>query len=122
MRITGRKKEILVTAGGKNVAPAVLEDRVRGARPGQPVPGGRRRSALHRGAGHHRPEDAFPAWAKARGKSGRVADLVDDPDLRAEIESAVEEANRAVSKAESIRKFRSSPTTGPRRAGSSPRA
>jgi long-chain acyl-CoA synthetase len=50
--------------------------------------------------------DSAPAWAKAHGKSGRIADLVDDPDLRTEIEAAVEEANKAVSKAESIRKFK----------------
>jgi long-chain acyl-CoA synthetase len=45
-------------------------------------------------------------WAEARGKPTRVGALVDDPDLRAEIEDAVEDANKAVSKAESIRKFR----------------
>jgi long-chain acyl-CoA synthetase len=50
--------------------------------------------------------DAVPTWAEAHGKAARVADLVDDPDLHAEIEAAVEEANKAVSKAESIRKFK----------------
>jgi long-chain acyl-CoA synthetase len=104
VRITGRKKEILVTAGGKNVAPAVLEDRLR-AHPlvsqcmvvgdGQPFI-----AALVT-----LDPDSVPAWAETHGKSRRVADLVDDPDLRAEIEAAVEEANKAVSKAESIRKF-----------------
>jgi len=105
VRITGRKKEILVTAGGKNVAPAVLEDRLR-AHPlvsqcmvvgdGQPFI-----AALVT-----IDPESFPAWAQEHGKSGRIPDLVDDPDLRAEIEAAVEEANKAVSKAESIRKFR----------------
>lgn len=66
--------------------------------------GRRRRPALHRRAGHHRPE-SFPDWAEAKGKKGDVADLVDDPDLLAEIQAAVDEANKAVSKAESIRKF-----------------
>jgi long-chain acyl-CoA synthetase len=47
-----------------------------------------------------------PAWAGAHGKSTRLVDLVDDPDLHAEIEAAVEDANKAVSKAESIRKFK----------------
>ncbi len=104
VRITGRKKEILVTAGGKNVAPAVLEDRVRAAAlvsqclvvgDGQPFI-----AALVT-----IDEEAFPAWADQHGKRGKVADLVDDEDLRAEIQAAVDEANKAVSKAESIRKF-----------------
>ncbi len=104
VRITGRKKEILVTAGGKNVAPAVLEDRLR-AHPlvsqcivvgdGQP----------YIAALVTIDTEAFPAWAKAHDKSQKLADLVDDPDLRAEVEAAVEEANKAVSKAESIRRF-----------------
>jgi long-chain acyl-CoA synthetase len=105
VRITGRKKEIIVTAGGKNVAPAVLEDRLRAhalvdqcmvVGDGQPFI-----AALVT-----LDPDAVSPWAQAHGKSGRTADLVDDPDLRAEIEAAVEDANKAVSKAESIRKFK----------------
>jgi len=104
VRITGRKKEILVTAGGKNVAPAVLEDRLRAhalvsqcmvVGDGQPFI-----AALVT-----IDPDSFPAWAEANGKKGSVEDLVDDPDLRAEVEQAVEDANKAVSKAEAIRKF-----------------
>jgi long-chain acyl-CoA synthetase len=104
VRITGRKKEILVTAGGKNVAPAVLEDRLRGhllvdqcivVGDGQPFIAAL--VTLDR--------DSVPLWAEQHGKSRNIADLVDDPDLRAEIETAVEDANKAVSKAESIRKF-----------------
>jgi long-chain acyl-CoA synthetase len=49
--------------------------------------------------------ETLPAWAEQHQKSADVADLVDDPDLHAEIEAAVEEANKAVSKAESIRRF-----------------
>jgi long-chain acyl-CoA synthetase len=104
VRITGRKKEILVTAGGKNVAPAVLEDRLRAHNlisqcmvvgDGQPFI-----AALVT-----IDTDSFPTWAEARGKSGEIADLVDDPDLRAEVQKAVDDANKAVSQAESIRKF-----------------
>jgi long-chain acyl-CoA synthetase len=104
VRITGRKKEILVTAGGKNVAPAVLEDRLRAHHlvsqcivvgDGQP----------YIAALVTIDPESFPAWAEAQGKVGDVSDLIDDPDLRAEIEAAVEDANKAVSKAESIRKF-----------------
>jgi long-chain acyl-CoA synthetase len=104
VRITGRKKEILVTAGGKNVAPAVLEDRLRGhllvdqcivVGDGQPFIAAL--VTLER--------EEVPLWAEQHGKSSHVTDLVDDPDLRAEIEAAVEDANKAVSKAEAIRKF-----------------
>jgi long-chain acyl-CoA synthetase len=49
--------------------------------------------------------ESFPAWAAEHGKSGPVADHVDDSDLRAAIETAVEDANKAVSQAEAIRKF-----------------
>jgi long-chain acyl-CoA synthetase len=107
LTITGRKKEIIVTAGGKNVAPAVLEDRLR-AHPlvsqcmvvgdGQPFI-----AALVT-----IDTDALPGWRERNGKPAGdgVADLVDDPDLRAEIAGAVEEANKAVSRAEQIREFR----------------
>jgi long-chain acyl-CoA synthetase len=107
LTITGRKKEIIVTAGGKNVAPAVLEDRLR-AHPlvsqcmvvgdGQPFIG----ALVTIDA------DALPGWRERNGKPAGdgVADLVDDPDLRAEIAGAVEEANKAVSRAEQIREFR----------------
>ncbi len=105
VRITGRKKEILVTAGGKNVAPAVLEDRLR-AHPlvSQCMVVGDRQPFI--AALVTIDPESFPAWAEANGKSRSIADLVDDPDLRAEIQTAVDDANKAVSKAESIRKFR----------------
>jgi long-chain acyl-CoA synthetase len=104
VRVTGRKKEIIVTAGGKNVAPAVLEDRLRA------------HSLVSQClvVGDGRPfiaalvtidPDVFAHWAERLGKTGTVADHVDDPDLRAAVEEAVGEANKAVSKAESIRKF-----------------
>ena len=104
VRITGRKKEILVTAGGKNVAPAVLEDRLRAhalvdqclvVGDGQPFIGAL--VTIDR--------ETFPGWAEQHGKSGDVADLVDDPDLVAAIQEAVDEANKPVTKADSIRKF-----------------
>jgi long-chain acyl-CoA synthetase len=109
VRITGRKKEILVTAGGKNVAPAGLEDQIRA----HPLVS----QCLVVGDG--RPfvaalvtldPDAVAPWADAHGKNGHVADLVDDPDLRAEVQQAVDAANRTVSQAESIRHFAILPT------------
>ena len=104
VRITGRKKELIVTAGGKNVAPAVLEDRLR-AHPlvsqcmvvGDQQPFIACLVTLD-------PESLGP-WAAAHGKTGGPAELSKDPDLLAEIQKGVDEANKAVSKAEAIRKF-----------------
>ncbi|WP_139981171.1 AMP-dependent synthetase/ligase [Nocardioides litoris] len=114
VRVTGRKKEILVTAGGKNVAPAVLEDRLR-AHPlvSQALVVGDGRPFI--GALVTLDADALPLWAEAHGRSGRgrgptAADLVEDPELLADLQAAVDEANTAVSRAESIRRFRVLPT------------
>ena len=105
--ITGRKKEIIVTAGGKNVAPAVLEDRLR-AHPlvSQCLVVGDQKPFI--AALVTIDPEALPGWRERNGKptGDGVADLVDDPDLRAEIAAAVEEANKAVSRAEQIREFR----------------
>jgi long-chain acyl-CoA synthetase len=110
LSITGRKKEILVTAGGKNVAPAVLEDRLR-AHPlvGQCMVVGDGQPFI--GALVTIDPDALPTWRERNGKPATgdpssAADLVDDPELRGEIAAAVEDANQAVSRAERIRKFR----------------
>jgi long-chain acyl-CoA synthetase len=106
LSITGRKKELIVTAGGKNVAPAVIEDRIRAHRLVS--------QALV--VGDDRPfvaalitldAEALPDWAAEHGKSATTAEeLAGDPDLRAEIQSAVDDGNAAVSKAESVRQFR----------------
>jgi len=105
VRITGRKKEIIVTAGGKNVAPAALEDRIR-AHPlvDQCLVVGDGRPFIAALVTLDR--EALPAWAEQRGKKTDLRHLVDDPELLAEIEQAVQDANKSVSKAESIRKFR----------------
>lgn len=104
VRITGRKKEIIVTAGGKNVAPAVLEDRLRGhLLIDQCVVVGDGRPFI--GVLLTLDRETVPTWAEQHGKTTDLDRLMDDPDLYAEIEGAVEEANKAVSKAESIRKF-----------------
>jgi long-chain acyl-CoA synthetase len=103
--IVGRKKEIIVTAGGKNVAPAVLEDRLR-AHPlvSQCVVVGDAKPFI--GALVTIDQDALPAWAAAQGKSGATLEtLRTDPALIAAIQGAVDDANKAVSKAEAIRKF-----------------
>ena len=107
LTIIGRKKEIIVTAGGKNVAPAVLEDRLR-AHPliSQAMCVGDAKPFI--AALITIDPEAFPGWKERNGKSAdaTVADLADDPDLAAEIDLAVKDANQAVSKAEAIRKFR----------------
>lgn len=108
--IVGRKKELIVTAGGKNVAPAVLEDRLRA----HPL------VSQCMVVGDNQPfiaalitidPDALKLWVANNKKDGAsVADLVNDPDLIAVIQTAVDDANKAVSKAESIRKFTLLPT------------
>jgi long-chain acyl-CoA synthetase len=106
LRITGRKKDIIVTAGGKNVAPAVLEDRLRG-HPliSDSIVVGDARPFI--GALIALDGEALVEWAGDHGKTGTTAaDLRDDPDLLAVIGEAVTEANAAVSRAESIRQFR----------------
>ncbi len=108
--IVGRKKELIVTAGGKNVAPAVLEDRLRA----HPL------VSQCMVVGDNQPfiaalvtidQDALKAWVANNKKDGAsMNDLVNDPDLIAVIQTAVDDANKAVSKAESIRKFTILPT------------
>ncbi|GIF95332.1 AMP-dependent synthetase/ligase [Catellatospora citrea] len=106
LRITGRKKEIIVTAGGKNVAPAVLEDRVRAhALVSQCMVVGDRQPFI--AALVTVDPEALPGWLAARDRPDTpVSELVDDADLRAEIQAAVSEANKAVSAAEGIKVFR----------------
>ncbi|KAA8962657.1 long-chain fatty acid--CoA ligase [Mycobacterium sp.] len=107
LTITGRKKEIIVTANGKNVAPAILEDQLR-AHPliSQAMVVGDAKPFV--GALITIDPEAFEGWKLRNGKrpGTSVADLVADPDLRAEVEAAVKQANLSVSQAESIRKFR----------------
>ena len=103
--IVGRKKELIVTAGGKNVAPAVLEDRLR-AHPlvSQCVVVGDNQPFI--AALVTIDADALKVWVANNKKDGAsINDLINDPDLIAVVQTAVDEANKAVSKAESIRKF-----------------
>jgi long-chain acyl-CoA synthetase len=106
LTITGRKKDILITSGGKNVSPSILEDRLRGA----PLVG----QCMVVGDG--RPfvaalvtlePDAVAHWLSVRKRPADTpaAELCADPEVRAEIQRAVDYANEAVSRAESIREF-----------------
>jgi long-chain acyl-CoA synthetase len=107
LRITGRKKEILITAGGKNVAPAVLEDRLRShALISQTMVVGDGKPFI--AALITLDPEALGPWKERHGKpaGATVAELREDPDLIAAVQDAVDDANKAVSRAESIRKFR----------------
>jgi long-chain acyl-CoA synthetase len=105
LRITGRAKDILITAGGKNVSPAPLEDRLR-AHPliadsvvigdGRPFI-----AALIALDG-----ETLAEWAEEHGRlGGGAVDLADDPVLRSVIDEAVADANETVSRAEQIRAY-----------------
>ncbi|MGW5564124.1 AMP-dependent synthetase/ligase [Streptomyces tendae] len=107
LTITGRKKDLLVTSGGKNVSPAVLEDRLR-SRP--PV-------AQCLVVGDNRPfvaalitldPEAVAHWLAVRKLPADtpISELVRDEGMRADVQKAVDHANAAVSRAESIRAFR----------------
>ncbi|TDV41753.1 AMP-dependent synthetase/ligase [Actinophytocola oryzae] len=107
LKITGRKKELLVTSGGKNVAPSVIEDRITA----HPLVG----QALVVGDGQKYiaalitiDAEYFGYWKSTVGKdeSASVSDLADDEELLSEVQKAIDDGNLAVSKAESVRKFR----------------
>jgi long-chain acyl-CoA synthetase len=106
LEITGRKKEIIVTAGGKNVAPAGLEDPIR-ANPiiGQVIVVGDQKPYIS--ALITLDEEMLPAWLKNNGHDATMSltDASQHPAVIAEIQRAVDAANSSVSRAESIRKF-----------------
>ena len=105
LRITGRKKELIVTASGKNVAPAVLEDRLR-ANPiiSQCVVVGDNKPYI--GALVTLDQDALPQILAANNiESAPMSDLIQNADVRALVQKAVTAANEAVSNSEAIKKF-----------------
>ena len=107
LSITGRKKDLIITAAGKNVAPSVLEDRLRAHwLISQCMVVGDNRPYI--GALVTLDPDALAQWKADHGKPADIAadELGDDPDLISEVQAAVDEANKAVSRPESIRKFR----------------
>ncbi|WP_255950979.1 AMP-dependent synthetase/ligase [Streptomyces odontomachi] len=107
LQITGRKKELIITAGGKNVAPAVIEDRIRAhALVAECMVVGDGRPFV--GALITLDEEFLAHWLKEHGRppGTPVAALRDDPVLLATVQEAVDEGNAAVSRAESVRQFR----------------
>jgi len=110
LRITGRKKEILVTAGGKNVAPAPLENVItRNVLVGHAVVLGDNRPYV--AALITLDPEQVPLWLKGKGRENTPPELlVEDPEVRAAIQSSIDEANRTVSAAEAIKRFVVLPT------------
>ena len=105
LRITGRKKELLITAGGKNVVPAFLEDRLR-AHPlvSQCIVVGDQKPFI--GALITLDAEMLPSWAVNHGLQGLSVEAARTSTVvLAEVQKAVDDANLAVSRAESIRKF-----------------
>ncbi|HEY0259577.1 MAG TPA: long-chain fatty acid--CoA ligase [Lacisediminihabitans sp.] len=106
LTITGRKKEIIVTAGGKNVAPAQLEDPIR-ANPiiSQVVVAGEQKPFIS--ALVTLDEEMLPVWLRHKGEDPKMsaAEAATNPAVIAEVQRAVDAANSLVSRAESIRKF-----------------
>src|SRR5207244_3974707 len=104
LTITDRKKELIITSGGKNVAPSKVEGLLR-AHPliGQAVCIGEARPYLT--ALIVLDEETAPAWAAARGIPGDLAELAAHPDVRVELAEAVEAANVVLSRVEQIKYF-----------------
>jgi long-chain acyl-CoA synthetase len=105
LRITDRKKELIITASGKNIAPSKVESLLR-AHPliGYAVVVGDRRPYLT--ALLALDEEAAPAWAAAQGLSGvDLKDLAADPRVRQEMAAAVARANEALSRPEQVKAF-----------------
>ena len=110
LRITGRKKEVIVTAGGKNVIPAILEDSLR-SHPliSQVIVVGDQRPFV--GALITLDDEMMPIWLQNKGLAPlTISEAVHSPDIRGSLAQAIERANEEVSRAESIRKFEILPT------------
>ncbi len=106
LTITGRKKDLIVTSGGKNVSPAVLEDRLRSRPPvGQCLVVGDNRPFV--GALITLDPETVAHWLSVRGLPADtpMSEVIRDPRMRADVQKAVDYANEAVSRAESIRAF-----------------
>ncbi|WP_307037061.1 long-chain fatty acid--CoA ligase [Arthrobacter sp. B3I4] len=111
LTITGRKKEIIVTAGGKNVVPALLEDQIRAdALVSQVLVVGDNRPFI--GALVTLDEEALPGWLQRHGlpASTTVAEATGNPAVQAAVQELINKANQSVSQAEAIKSFRIVPS------------
>lgn len=105
VRITGRKKDLIINAAGKNIAPSEIESRL-GLEPliGQAVVVGDGRKYLVALLTLD-PDDAAD-WAASHGTFADIASLVNDPELRAEVAAGVERVNREHAPVEQIKYWR----------------
>ncbi|MEJ1180252.1 AMP-dependent synthetase/ligase [Arthrobacter sp. R4] len=105
--ITGRKKEIIVTAGGKNVIPALLEDQIRAdALVSQVLVVGDNRPFI--GALVTLDQEALPGWLQRHGlpATTTLEEAADNPVVKAAVQDLITHANNSVSQAEAIKSFR----------------
>jgi len=105
--ITGRKKEIIVTAGGKNVIPALLEDQIRAdALVSQVLVVGDNRPFI--GALVTLDQEALPGWLQRHGlpNTTTLEEAVESPVVKAAVQDLITHANNSVSQAEAIKSFR----------------
>jgi long-chain acyl-CoA synthetase len=111
LTITGRKKEIIVTAGGKNVVPAMLEDQIRAdALVSQVLVVGDNRPFI--GALVTLDEEALPGWLQRHGlpPATTLQEATENPVVRAAVQELINHANASVSQAEAIKSFRIVPS------------
>ncbi|GGV29507.1 MULTISPECIES: AMP-dependent synthetase/ligase [Paenarthrobacter] len=107
LKITGRKKEIIVTAGGKNVVPALLEDQIRAdALVSQVLVVGDNRPFI--GALVTLDEEALPGWLERHGLPAgtTLAEATENAVVKAAVQELISKANQSVSQAEAIKAFR----------------
>ena len=109
LTITDRKKELIITSGGKNISPAQIENLLR-AHPliAQAVAIGDRRAFVT--ALIVIDDEVAPQWAKTHGVTAEGAALAEDPTVRAEIQAAVDAANEKLSRPEQVKSFHILPT------------
>ena len=106
LKITDRKKDLIITAGGKNIAPQELENRLKSSHSliSQVVVIGDKRPFLT--ALVTLDEEAAPAWAKEQGIEGGIAEIANHERTLKEIEGAINQLNQSLAKVEGIKKFR----------------
>jgi long-chain acyl-CoA synthetase len=105
LKITDRKKDLIITAGGKNIAPQEIENRIKFHQLiSQVVVIGDRRPFLT--ALVTLDEEKAPAWAREQGIEGGIGAIANDERTLKEIEGAINEVNRKLAKVEGVKKFR----------------
>ena len=106
LKITDRKKDLIITAGGKNIAPQEIENKVKSAAPmvSQVVVIGDKRPFLS--ALITLEEEKAPAWAKEQGIEGDLATIANNERTQKELEAAINQVNDSLARVEGIKKFR----------------